>query len=576
MASFPVLTELLMPLNEIQDIGFRRGQFQNLEIIDLSYNKVSADAILMLGLLPRLKLLNLCGNEIEELPVEMSRPCVTNEWTVGSVGENGQILRYQCLETLVLADNFLSDMQIFAILAGLKSLKTLDLDGNQIFAIPELKLLGHAVGNKLVNSISPQLNSVNRPEKTFQGQNIDQLIRSSILHQDLPELATLTDNREIINPGPRSKHQPFPALKTLSLANNQVFKVEGILHVAAWPALEKLVVHGNPFTVKSRGMPPVLQDALVSRGVRVVRTKPEAIQRPLVRTSANKFMRIKESPVPTLPRSSLALPPSSSPRVLQDTIQTHSLSKHSALPPISREAPNQDTIDDGHPATDVKAETAEVNAPQSNGQGVFLTQVDDEMGLESEKSNTNTTHVHQQERVEKTWQESSFGSSEKFVGYESFLDAQPDPTITIPAGVQATTRELKRLLHNPIHFQESDSQLNERTRPKHCYLQKKHLTPSAPVDVRQIRAAELQNLLHEMKDNLNVVEKQLDSVLTSEGDPTLQKTGKRLLSQVQAKYDKVRERSLCPLLDSLALNEQSPIPSASASNKEQRDVWNLT
>jgi len=72
-------------------------------------------------------------------------------------GSNGLQLRYASLEKLWLDDNKLTDLSTFAILAGLRRsvhivfknvlfysfrLKMLNLDNNEIYSIPQLKLLG--------------------------------------------------------------------------------------------------------------------------------------------------------------------------------------------------------------------------------------------------------------------------------------------------------------------------------------------------------------------------------------------------------------------------------------------------
>ena len=44
-------------------------------MLDLSYNNLAPDDLLVLGLLPSLRVLHLTGNGLHALPAEMSRPC---------------------------------------------------------------------------------------------------------------------------------------------------------------------------------------------------------------------------------------------------------------------------------------------------------------------------------------------------------------------------------------------------------------------------------------------------------------------------------------------------------------------
>ena len=122
----------------------------SLKTLDLSYNNLSPEDILPLGLLPNLRVLHLTGNGIKELPAEMSLPYhekrmwvldlhlllgytetawdlhklknsdhKTNILLFVHLHRDKQVARFHHLEMLTLDDNRLSDMNIFATLASL-------------------------------------------------------------------------------------------------------------------------------------------------------------------------------------------------------------------------------------------------------------------------------------------------------------------------------------------------------------------------------------------------------------------------------------------------------------------------
>ena len=73
-----------MPLNGLRGLKINLGDMKNLEILDLSYNNLSALDLLTLGLLPSLRVLHLTGNSLKTLPAEMARPFVLDPSILGS------------------------------------------------------------------------------------------------------------------------------------------------------------------------------------------------------------------------------------------------------------------------------------------------------------------------------------------------------------------------------------------------------------------------------------------------------------------------------------------------------------
>uniref|UniRef100_H2YHN9 X-ray radiation resistance-associated protein 1 n=1 Tax=Ciona savignyi TaxID=51511 RepID=H2YHN9_CIOSA len=132
--SFPNLRELELPVNGLRNLKLLHGDFPNLQVLDLSYNNLSAQDVLELGMLPKLKVLTLTGNGLHSVHPDMARPFVITK------DENEEVFgRFSHLEVLLLDDNRLSDLSTFASLAALPQLRELNLDKNNIEVIPHLR-----------------------------------------------------------------------------------------------------------------------------------------------------------------------------------------------------------------------------------------------------------------------------------------------------------------------------------------------------------------------------------------------------------------------------------------------------
>ncbi|KAL5004765.1 hypothetical protein ScPMuIL_018221 [Solemya velum] len=138
---FPMIQELEIPLNGLRGIKLSPVDFPYLEVVDVSYNNLGQDDILSLGRLPQIKVLHLTGNGFSTLPQNMGHPFYD---PVSQTQES----RFGKLEVLMLDDNRLSDLSIFASLAGLSRLQHLSLEKNEIFYVPQLKSMeGKVVTN---------------------------------------------------------------------------------------------------------------------------------------------------------------------------------------------------------------------------------------------------------------------------------------------------------------------------------------------------------------------------------------------------------------------------------------------
>lgn len=113
--ALPQLRELRLACNHIETVGDLYG-FDKLLYLDLSYNKLKAEAILDLAAMPMLKELDISGNGMTSLPVDLSS--------------------FACLEKLVMEYNKFDDNSIFLALATIPNLRHLDCSHNYFSFLP--------------------------------------------------------------------------------------------------------------------------------------------------------------------------------------------------------------------------------------------------------------------------------------------------------------------------------------------------------------------------------------------------------------------------------------------------------
>jgi Leucine-rich repeat (LRR) protein len=113
--ALPNLQELRMACNHMQTIDDLYG-FNKLMYLDLSYNQLSVDSIMSLSVLPMLKELDLCGNNLSTLPPDLSN--------------------FQSLEKILLEYNKFDNNRIFQILGTIPNIRFIDLSHNYLSFIP--------------------------------------------------------------------------------------------------------------------------------------------------------------------------------------------------------------------------------------------------------------------------------------------------------------------------------------------------------------------------------------------------------------------------------------------------------
>ena len=105
----PRLKDLKLACNNITTVS-RISGFENLQTLDLSYNKLALSSVQALDFLPNLRELDLCGNDLRMLPIDM--------------------YRFGSLEKLLLENNKIADNNVFPILCSMPNLREVSLAYN--------------------------------------------------------------------------------------------------------------------------------------------------------------------------------------------------------------------------------------------------------------------------------------------------------------------------------------------------------------------------------------------------------------------------------------------------------------
>lgn len=114
-SGLPRLKELRIACNMIRTVEPLSG-FARLQVLDLSYNALTAEGIQRLYALPSLRELDLCGNELRELPDDF--------------------FRFSNLEKVLLEHNMIKDNYVFDVLAKLPRLREVTLAYNSLTSMP--------------------------------------------------------------------------------------------------------------------------------------------------------------------------------------------------------------------------------------------------------------------------------------------------------------------------------------------------------------------------------------------------------------------------------------------------------
>lgn len=547
-STFPNLRELEMPVNGVRGIGIQPGDFATLQVLDLSYNNLSALDMLSLGYLPKLKVLTLTGNGLAQIHPDLCQPFSLSE------DSEETYTRFQNLEVLMLDDNRLHDMSTFAALAALPSLRELNLDKNDITLVPYLKVLGERVlsaahSHTQSRPSSGKASSRSRPsskkvKRQVSNETISGVIKplgmngTSVENKEESVAKQQVDNEKdtAVETNISSFHNtasstpPFQQLRILSLANNKISEEEHLLAIAAWPSLQALVLHGNPLVNNSKGEPPLLSHYLHNRlGISIIRFKPKApVIKPALKVPSHDRRRVS----------------SHVPKIMKQPFDV--MLKEFRKPAIGHvpHLPNK-------PKDPVPPPTQRDNLPnkESDQDNVFLTQVQDETG-----DNVITIEQEVKEPIKPGSNVNKpSGETKSEIMNEILQGARPDPDIHENLSIQGNVKMLRQILHHPLAVTTVTAPPEARLR-KFKYEDKsivtieklKHDVRSQPKPNSKLtKSNKLNDTLSWMRERpAAAMELPLITALNDPQDKTLQREADTLLNQIEMKYRVVREESL--------------------------------
>ncbi|XP_066501845.1 X-ray radiation resistance-associated protein 1 isoform X2 [Hoplias malabaricus] len=489
---FPALRELELSLNGICTLEVNAENFPKLEVLDLSYNNLSVDGILALGLIPRLKVLHLTGNKLQILPPDMA-----GHYTIQKerAPQSGSL--FQCLEVLMLDDNKLSSPGIFSSLMNLKRLQHLNLERNYISEVPypeEVPLVQLPSSSVLETEGSPDEVS---KTKYISEPNMD---KQGFINEAV-------DEEKGARPYSTDFCPPFPKLQYLNLASNKIAEEEALLAVALFPMLSELIIHSNPLTTQKSGDPPLLTCFLQERlGVKIRRKKTAAVVKPhiVLPVKSERKVRTKIPKVAKAPFITAALCDLESCCTKRGNKTTSLLPSEcrstNVLLPCSLQSSTEEREEDIAAATEsellkdagIPSETQQTHWPIQT-EPFFVTEVNDLLKPECQGKTEETEHNAKILRQDtKDW-------PEKLVGYEALNDDNLDFVMPEPVGIQHSVKILEHTLRNLLVYRDSKANLDHLQRP--CREQQKRIRNLPPVKPCKPKGAKVKEILTEMKEN---------------------------------------------------------------------------
>ncbi|KAI4886827.1 hypothetical protein NFI96_018396, partial [Prochilodus magdalenae] len=502
---FPALRELELSLNGLCTLEVNPKAFPRLEVLDLSYNNISADGILAVGLLPRLKVLHLTGNNLQMLPPNMAGPYTPAD----ELAPQSSSL-FQSLEVLMLDDNKLSSPGVFSSLAHLKRLQHLNLEGNYIFEVPYLEEMPLF---QQPSASFPETEGITENATTtkYLGIPDPQLNREEFVNRAIAE------DKE---PGLYSNDfcPPFLQLRYLNLASNEIAQEEALLAVALFPMLSELDIHSNPLTTQRSGDPPVLTSFLQNRlGINIRRKKTTNTVKPRIMLPVDSKRKVqvntKIPKVPKVPFITATLCASESPCTERGNKNKSPLPSEckstDVLLPCSSQTSTEEREEDVAVASRSEyLEDIEIcDENQQTEEPFFVTEINDL--LESEyhekaQESENSAHIFRQETIHRP---------SRLTGYEGLLDDNLDFDMPEPAGIQHSVRVLEHTLRNLLVYRDSKANLDHLQRPYR--EQQKRIRNLPPVKPYKPKGEKVTEILSAMKENKTVRDVPLDKVIRS-------------------------------------------------------------
>ncbi|XP_041088914.1 X-ray radiation resistance-associated protein 1 isoform X2 [Polyodon spathula] len=562
---FPILRELELSVNGLRNLKISVGDFPHLEVLDLSYNNLTSDDVLSLGLCPCLRVLYLTGNGLHSLP-----PDVTSSEL------NADLFpRFRSLSILMLDDNKLSHPGVFASLANLKSLKYLNLDKNGITEVPYVQKMDqyNYVCSPVLEKqggferLQPRqevkhgkglitdLKRMDKPLTVADGNigiaDTDFSPQFSLPQNDMGNIQGVPymdgDFKLPLGLGTESVkafQPPLPELRCLSLANNKITEEEALVAVALFPSLNELVIHGNPLTTQKSGDPPLLTSLLQHKlGIQIQRKRADRMEKPHIVLPVNPKRKVKTK-IPKVPKQPLFLQASPDSLLFKlgylntkqeatESQKGQNVSEYKPIPGPPQEKgeethePEQDLENYRDRMPGEEQEKGKLTTDDQHVEAFFMTQVNDhpksdnEEVLESKNLNLKQVSV-----------------PDKYKGFEELLDARPDPEFIEPVGIQQNVRALEHALKNLLVYRDSKARLDCLQKP---YMPKeKKLGRTITPPPQKSKAEKVEELLTKVKDRKTTSEVPLATILQDKGSQKKEyDEALGLLKELQIKYVKL-------------------------------------
>ncbi|XP_023152827.2 X-ray radiation resistance-associated protein 1 [Amphiprion ocellaris] len=486
-SSFVSLRVLNLSLNGICNMTFDVADFPYLEVLDLSYNSLSAEAIVSLARLPHLKVLHLTGNKLHRLPPNLG----SSNRDPTQMSAKDEDTQFNTLEVLILDDNKLPS-GVFDSLANLKRLKHLNLQKNRISEIPFMQLVGRSKPVQI--STEEQAEEKEGRDHTESNPNTDEHLRN--ISQIIP--------RDSWEEHCKGSSLPLPELQFLNLAENKISKEEALMAAALFPKLREIDIHSNPLTTQRRGDPPLLTYYLQERlGITIKWKKTqEAVKLPV-----KGFTDVKQKMEEKIPK-----------------VSNKSLMMNTARPAQSQAEKSQATV---KRTTRSEGKNSEGLTFHENTEHFFITQAADvpefKYDLPPEERNNLV--------------------SQQLTCNELLMDAEPNPDALRPAGIQTAVRMLEHTLKNLNVYRDSKPRLNSIQTPyREREKRIKDLPPLKPIKQPTERVDEM---IKSIKKSTTVKVVALGSAMQGT-DVTKEeyKEARSLLIDMKAKYKMVHKKTM--------------------------------
>ncbi len=220
----------------LKELPISIKDFQNLEILDLSFNELTD--ISVLSHLPKLTNLYLVGNELSDISVLSYLPNLTNLYLgVNHIYDISVLSYLPKLTNLSLGVNQLTDI---SVLSYLPNLINLNLGGNQLTDISVLSHLSNLTNLNLGGNQIYDISILSHLSKlTSLNLGGNKLSDISVLSY-LPNLRTLDLVENELSDISVLSH--LPKLTSLNLGGNELFDISALSHL---PKLTSLNLGGN-------------------------------------------------------------------------------------------------------------------------------------------------------------------------------------------------------------------------------------------------------------------------------------------------------------------------------------------